>query len=243
MSMKIRSMLTLILAGLLTLGLACEQPQDDGDDEAEAVEAEGEEAEGEEAEGEEGAAKTPDEEANEEVATATVGEPAPEFELTDEAGKTHKLSDYRGKTVVLEWFNPGCPYVVRHHEEEKTSAKTIEAVDSDDLVWLAVDSTNVDEYEDSGDWKKKWNIDFPILQDRSGEVGKLYEAKTTPHMFVIDPDGVLQFQGGIDDDPRGQKKVDERQNYVLQALQALQNAEDVENTEPKPYGCSVKYDS
>ncbi len=248
--MKTRNMLVLALAALLTMSVGCEKQQEEGADEAEAVEAQGAEDEGaqdeaaeaEGEEGEEGAAQAVDEEAAEEPTTAAVGEPAPDFELVDEAGESHKLSDYEGKTVVLEWFNPGCPYVVRHHEEDKTMSTAHEAV-GEDVVWLAVDSTRADEKKDSKDYKEKWAIEYPVLQDADGEVGKLYTAKTTPHMYVIDKEGTLRYSGAIDDDPRGKKEIDERTNHLLEAVNAVQEDGEVEQKETKPYGCSVKYGS
>ncbi|MFP4599715.1 MAG: redoxin domain-containing protein [Persicimonas sp.] len=247
--MKPRNLLVLALAALLTMTIGCEKPAEEGD-QAEAVEAEGgqdeaAEAEGEEESEEEGAAQAADEKSadeEKEPAKATVGEPAPDFELVDEAGESHKLSDYEGKTVVLEWFNPGCPYVVRHHEEDKTMSSSREAV-GEDVVWLAVDSTRADEKKDSKEYKEKWEIDYPVLQDADGEVGKLYTAKTTPHMYVIDKDGTLRYSGAIDDDPRGKKEIDERTNHLTEAVNAVQEDEEVAQKETKPYGCSVKYDS
>ncbi|QDG51743.1 thioredoxin family protein [Persicimonas caeni] len=252
--MKTKTILSLILTGVLALGVACEKKEEAATgDQAEAVEAEGEAKEGEEAaekaeEADEGAAAKEGEEADkaegEETATATVGEPAPDFELKDASGKTHKLSDYKGKIVVLEWTNPGCPYVVRHKEEEKTMTKTHEAVGgAEEVVWLAVDTTNTVTAESAKKSKEEWGFDMPVLLDADGKVGKMYDAKTTPHMYVVDKEGVLRYRGAIDDDPRGKKKVEERTNYVTQAVQALKEGKDVPKSETKPYGCSVKYGS
>jgi peroxiredoxin len=169
--------------------------------------------------------------------TATVGKPAPDFTLTDATGKKHTLSDYEGKMVVLEWTNPECPYVQRHYKAN-TMSKTHEAI-GEDVVWLAIDSSNFVKPEDSKAWRKKHGFDHPILQNPSGDVGKMYEAKTTPHMYVIDKEGVLRYQGAIDDSPMGKKESPT--NYVKQAVQAIKNGEEVPNKSTKPYGCSVKY--
>ncbi len=189
----------------------------------------------------EGAAK-PAEKADEKATpTATVGEPAPDFELKDEEGKAYKLSDLKGKIVVLEWTNPDCPVVQRHYE-----ASTMQNVMSeigDDIVWLAVDSSNFVTPDSTKKWKQANEMDWPVLQDPEGEVGKTYGAKTTPHMYVVDAEGVLRYNGAIDDDPHGKKKAEERTNHVVEAVTALAAGKDVPKPTTKPYGCSVKYDS
>ena len=227
---------------------ACDKKEDAAAEEpaaeetAEETATEGEEtAEAAEKNADKGAAK-PVKEADKEGATlAKIGEPAPDFELTDEAGETHKLSDYKGKTVVLEWTNPECPVVQRHYEA-KTMQDSIEKVD-DDVVWLAVDSSNFVKPEDSKKWKSEHKVDWPQLQDPSGKVGKQYGAKTTPHMYVVDAEGVLRYAGAIDDDPHGKKDPAERTNFVVEAVTALSAGKDVPKPQTKPYGCSVKYDS
>ena len=182
--------------------------------------------------------KADDSKKGESPKTATVGKPAPDFTLTDATGKEHTLSDYKGKMVVLEWTNPECPYVQRHYKAN-TMSKTHEAI-GEDVVWLAVDSSNFVKPKDSKAWREKHGFDHPVLQNPSGDVGKMYEAKTTPHMYVIDKEGVLRYQGAIDDSPMGKK--DSPTNYVKQAAQAIKNGEDVPNKTTKPYGCSVKYE-
>lgn len=171
-----------------------------------------------------------------------VGQLAPDFTLVDETGKSHTLSDYRGKTVVLEWFNIPCPYVNRHYKAD-TFGRTISEAGIKDLVWLAIDTTHDNLPENSIEWKKtaypERSADYPILQDPDGTIGRLYEAKTTPHMFVIDAEGIVRYMGGIDDDPRGQSESPT--NYVLNALKSIQAGEEVAVTTAKPYGCTVKY--
>ncbi|MCA9281607.1 MAG: thioredoxin family protein [Phycisphaeraceae bacterium] len=176
---------------------------------------------------------------------AAIGEKAPDFTLQDASGKTHKLSDYTaaGKTVVLEWFNPKCPFVVRHHETKTTFNDLYEKYNTKDVVFLAVNSSNRDSgvYGFDAEYAKKWGIEYPILIDESGEIGKMYGAKTTPHMFVIDSSGDLRYMGAIDNDQRGNMSGDEYVNYVGQALDQILAHESVSVSETKSYGCSVKY--
>jgi peroxiredoxin len=247
--MKTKTILSLILTGTLAFATACDK-QEAQADQAEAVETEKAEAnEGEETadkaeEAEQGAAAKADEaeKADEQTTAAVVGKPAPDFELTDESGESHKLSDYKGKIVVLEWTNPGCPYVVRHKGEEKTMTETHKAL-GEDVVWLAIDSTKTVTAESAKKAKDDWGFAQPVLLDPSGETGKAYGAKTTPHMYVIDKEGVLRYQGAIDDDARDKKAKEDRVNYVTQAVQAVQKGEEIAKKETKPYGCSVKYGS
>lgn len=243
--------LSLLLVGLMSIGVACEKDskQEKGDEQAEAVESESEAA-AKEGESKEGAAKSEakDEKAEEKKEKdpseemAKVGEPAPEFTLTDTTGKEHSLSDFEGKTVVLEWTNQTCPYVERHYKA-KTMAKTYEAVGTDDVVWLSIDSTHNRPAKELKTWKEEQGFGYPVLADKKGTVGKKYGAKTTPHMYVVGPKGTLQYAGAIDNDPRGEKKDGEVVNYVEQAVTAVKKGETPKKAETKPYGCSVKYDS
>ncbi|HEY0092787.1 MAG TPA: thioredoxin family protein [Archangium sp.] len=173
--------------------------------------------------------------------TAQVGKPAPAFTLKDEAGKEHSLSQYKGKVVVLEWTNPGCPFVQRHYTAD-TMQKTFSGLDAKKVVWLAVDSTASNTPEKSAAWKKTEGFAYPVLQDASGTVGKAYGAKTTPHMYVIDEQGVVRYAGAIDDDPRGNKK-EGTTNHVKTAVEALLGGKPVPASTTEPYGCSVKYKS
>jgi peroxiredoxin len=170
-----------------------------------------------------------------------VGRVAPTFELRDEAGKEHSLAAYRGKVVVLEWVNPDCPFVVRHYQE-RTMQTTLEAFDGKPVVWLAVDSSAHNTAKRSAAWKQDAGFSWPVLQDPDGAVGKAFAAKTTPHMYVIDPEGVLRYEGAIDDDPRGKKK-EGRVNHVRQAVEAVLEGKPVPSPTTKAYGCSVKYKS
>ncbi len=173
-----------------------------------------------------------------------IGSAAPDFSLPDVKGKEVKLSEFKGKFVVLEWTNPNCPFVQRHYSNglmpELQKAYTEKGV-----VWLTINSTNKDhrDYETGEDLEKKytkWGAAFTdMLLDPSGEVGRKYDARTTPHMFVIGKDGTLLYQGAIDDDPRGNK--DARDVFVKDALESAMKGKEVATTSTKPYGCSVKY--
>lgn len=243
---------TLVLTGLLLVSLgACksQKSSSEEDDKAQAVEADEEKAEKSDeekkAEKKEGAAaKKADEDKGEKEAPkkATVGKPAPDFTLVDTKGNEHSLADLEGNVVVLEWTSTECPYVVRHYDEG-TMPKTLEKLGGTEKVkWLSIDSSHFASAKASKKWKKKYEYDYPVLLDKEGKVGKMYEAKTTPHMYVIDKEGVLRYAGAIDDDPKGDKKRSERTNYVIDAVKALQDGEKVEKKTTKPYGCSVKYE-
>lgn len=176
---------------------------------------------------------------NAEALTAVVGQPAPGFQLTDQAGQTHRLADLRGKIVVLEWINPQCPYVRRHYQA-RTMTGLVSAFPADRVVWLAIDSSHFVQPEGSEAWRTEHGMTYPILQDASGAVGRAYGATTTPNMYVIDAQGVLRYQGAIDDDPRG--RVETPRNYVREAVQALLDGGPVPTPQTQPYGCSVKYE-
>ena len=175
------------------------------------------------------------------MAVSYEGPSAPDFTLTDTDGTSHTLSDYRGKTVVLEWFNPGCPVTRSYHTPERKMAAYFGELGGDDLVWLAINSgapgkqghglaANQQACED-------WQVSYPLLIDESGEVGRLYEAKTTPHMFVISPDGQIVYDGAIDDSRVG----DAGTNYVLAAVSAMRAGEAIAEPTSRPFGCSVKF--
>lgn len=174
--------------------------------------------------------------AEEKSETAQIGQTAPAFSLEDQAGNKIQLSDYAGKTVVLEWFNPNCPFVVRHYD-----AKTMTALADkhQDVVWLAIATGDSAKGGDSKKFAMQHGIPYPILKDTNGQVAKAYGAKTTPHMYIIDKTGKLVYMGGIDNDPDGSKS--EKTNYVDQALSELAAGSTVSTPQSKPYGCGVKY--
>src|SRR5690606_24421921 len=161
---------------------------------------------------------------------AAVNAPAPAFALRDLQGKEHSLEQYRGKIVVLEWFNPQCPYVQKHHRDNKTMANLWDKYQDKDVVWLAVATGKT--AADTGalaDAKNQWSVEYPILLDPEGQVARVYGAKTTPHMYVINKDGVLVYAGAIDND-RSAKRLGDV-NYVEQALEATLRGETVEHAE------------
>lgn len=173
------------------------------------------------------------------MAKAKVGQAAPAFTLSDHAGKQVSLADHAGKIVVLEWFNEGCPVVVRHYEAD-TMNKLCEKYKEQDVVWLAVNSTAGNKAESNKKAAESWKMKHQILSDADGKVGKMYGAKTTPHMFIINKDGTLAYAGAIDDDPNG-RMGEKATNYVAKALDELIAGESVSTAETKAYGCSVKY--
>lgn len=172
-----------------------------------------------------------------------VGKPVPDFNLTDIHGKMHKLSDYKGKVVVLEWTNPNCPFVERLYREIMPAIQ--KAFVEKGIVWLAVNSTSPKhkDFETAEALAKKyaeWKASFiTMLLDPDGKIGKMFDARTTPHMYVIDKEGKLVYAGAIDDDPRGNKS--EKTNYVRAALQSHLDEKPITVTTTQPYGCTVKY--
>jgi peroxiredoxin len=173
-----------------------------------------------------------------------IGSPAPDFALGGVDGKTHTLSEYKGKIVVLEWTNPGCPVVQRHYRDGLMPAVQKECT-AKGIVWLAINSTTPKHpnYQEAGTLKKTyedWKAAFTaLLMDPEGKTGKAFDAKTTPHLFVIDQQGRLAYNGAIDDDSRGENP--NRTNYVKLAVDALLKGEPVATTTTRSYGCSVKY--
>ena len=172
-------------------------------------------------------------------ASAPARKPAPDFTLTDQKGDTVKLSDFKGKVVVLEWTNPGCPFVQRHYKAG-TMAGLAKSYAEKGVVWLAISSTYNINREDDAAWAEKQQIAYPVLGDHDGKVARAYGAKTTPHMFVIDASGNIAYQGAIDNDASGEKK-EGVVNYVAQALDAVLAGAPVAIPETRSYGCSVKY--
>jgi peroxiredoxin len=165
---------------------------------------------------------------------------APAFTLSTFDGKEVNLTDYRGKIVVLEWFNFECPFVMYHYGKPQTMTKLSNKYKDKNVVWLAINSTNHTTPEANNEFVRKQKLPYPILDDRSGRVGRAYGAKTTPHMYIISPRGSIVYEGAIDNAPNGKAKGD-LINYVDNALAELTTGKRVSTTESKPYGCSVKY--
>jgi peroxiredoxin len=178
-----------------------------------------------------------------------VGKPAPDFTLQDYDGKTFHLADLRGKTVVLEWFNPDCPFVKASHTKGSLKGLAKRWTDKG-VVWLAVDSSGPGKQGHAPDrvaaGKKTFEMEHPILADETGKVGKLYGATNTPHLYVIDPQGALVYRGAIDNSPDGEGESPtggKLINYVDAALQSVAAGKPVEVKETRAYGCGVKYGS
>ena len=181
------------------------------------------------------------------VADAVPGKSAPEFTATDSNGRTHKLADYKGKTVVLEWTNDGCPYVRKHYGSGNMQALQKEAADNG-VVWLSVISSAKGEqgYVDGAGANKlttdRKAVPAAVLLDPAGTIGHAYGAKTTPHMYVIDKQGLLVYNGAIDDKPTSNvADIKGARNYVREALTAVANGKPAAVATIRAYGCSVKY--
>lgn len=175
------------------------------------------------------------------------GSAAPDFKLTDTNGKEHSLSDFKGKFVVLEWTNFGCPFVRKHYDSGNMQALQ-EKYTGKDVVWLMIGSSA--EGKQGNFPPEKWNEmveekgakPTAVLLDPEGTVGKLYGAMTTPDMFIIDPEGTLVYRGAIDSIASADKSdIQKATNYVSTSLDAAMDGKPVEPASTKPYGCSVKY--
>jgi peroxiredoxin len=171
---------------------------------------------------------------------ADSGRKATEFTLKSFDGKAVGLSDYKGKIVVLEWFNFECPFSKYHYETKKTMAELAKKYKGKNVVWLAINSTSHTTPKANRDFTAKYRPPFPILDDRSGKVGRAYRARTTPHMYIIDTGSNIVYDGAIDDSPMGQKK-EGVVNYVDKALAELTAGKAVSIPRTMPYGCTVKY--
>ncbi len=178
---------------------------------------------------------------------ANVGQPAPEFELLDATGKTVKLSDFKGKFVVLEWTNPSCPFVVKHYGSQNMQSLQKEAAGKE-VVWLSISSTapSHSEYLQPAALAQRYKAwggaPTAMLMDDSGKVGKAYAARTTPHMYIVDPKGTLVYAGGIDDKRSANPEdVKTAKNFVRVALGESMAGKPVSTPTAAPYGCSIKY--
>ena len=178
---------------------------------------------------------------------AKVGDPAPNFTATDSNGQTHTLSEYRGKFVVLEWTNRGCPYTQKHYKSGNMQSLQKEWT-AKGVIWLTVVSSApgkqgyVTGPEENAYLKQVNAAPTAVLLDPTGALGHLYDAKTTPHMFVINPQGTLIYDGAIDDRPTTDlADVKGANNYVTAALDEATAGKPVAVPTSRPYGCSVKY--
>jgi peroxiredoxin len=175
------------------------------------------------------------------------GQPAPDFALTDTAGKTVKLADLKGKYVVLEWVNPECPYVQKHYNSANMPGLQKE-FGARQVTWLAINSTREGHSEfkspqQMDSWmKQKGAAPAATLLDKDSKVGRAYGAVTTPHMYIIDPKGTLVYAGAIDDKRSTRvEDVKTAKNYVRTALGETMAGKPVSTASTSPYGCTVKY--
>ncbi|MEO6053939.1 MAG: thioredoxin family protein [Chthoniobacterales bacterium] len=180
-------------------------------------------------------------------AAPEIGKAAPDFTAVDSNGKTHKLSDYKGKFVVLEWLNLGCPFVRKHYESHNMQNLQKQYTDKG-VVWLSIVSSapgkqgNLTPEETNKRKQQEGSNATVILLDEKGIVGRLYDAKTTPDMFVINPAGVLLYSGAIDDKKSTDvADIPTSKNYVKAALDEALAGKPVSQAQTASYGCSVKY--
>jgi peroxiredoxin len=180
-------------------------------------------------------------------AALRVGEPAPGFEGVDTGGNVHRLADYRGKTVVLEWTNHDCPYVRKHYGAGNMQAQQREAA-AQGVVWLSIISSAPGKQghvspEEAGELtRKRKAAPLAVILDSEGRIGRAYHARTTPHMFIIDASGVLVYMGGMDSiSTASPDDIPQATQYVRVALQELAAGKPVSTPVTRPYGCSVKY--
>lgn len=177
---------------------------------------------------------------------ASVGQPAPDFTLSDTAGKAVKLSQYKGKPVVLEWNNPGCPFVRKHYNGNMQALQKEFAAKG--VVWLAINSTR----DDSADHMSlaqlaRWMADkqaspTATLMDEAGTVGQAYAARVTPHMYIVNAQGLLVYAGAIDNVPSARvADIEKATNYVRQGLGELLAGKPLTTATSQAYGCSIKY--
>ncbi len=164
---------------------------------------------------------------------------APNFTLTSYDSRKINLSDYKGKIIVLEWMNYDCPFC-KHNYETAAMPQLAKKYEAKGIIWLAINSTHYATAEKNKEFAEKYKIDYPILSDKDGKVGRAYHAKTTPHMFIIDANNTIVYQGAIDDSPLGNEKPVPT-NYVDKALTELLKGKPITIKETTSYGCSVKY--
>jgi hypothetical protein len=181
-------------------------------------------------------------------AMAEVGKPAPAFSVVDASGKVRTLEEFKGKTVVLEWHNPECPFVKKHYNGSTNMQQQQAAAGKDEVVWLAINSGaagkqgHMDGKAATAKLAEVKASPAAYLLDADGKAGQAYGAKTTPHMYVIDGAGVLRYAGAIDSNPSADAAdIPGSTQYVTAALADLKAGKPVGMSVTKPYGCSVKY--
>lgn len=182
------------------------------------------------------------------AAAPKVGEPAPPFELTDTAGNTHSLSDFKDRKVVLEWTNHDCPFVQKHYSSGNMQEQQRLATGEHDAVWLTIISSKPGAQghvspERADELTRTRNAaPTAVLIDESGDVGRAYAAQVTPHMYIIDESGTLVYMGGIDSNPSADPAdIPSSTQYVVTALEDMQAGHTVADPVTRPYGCTIKY--
>ena len=185
--------------------------------------------------------KTIQDKSEQQILAADSDRKAPDFTLSTFDGKPVKLSDYRGKTVVLEWMNFECPFSIYHYQTKPTMVELAKKYKDQNVVWLTINSTNHTTPQANLNFSRQYKIEFPILDDRSGKTGKEYGAVTTPHMYIVNARGNIVYEGAIDNAPVGKVEGDEYVNYVDKALSEIIGGKAVSIPKTKPYGCTVKY--
>ena len=182
------------------------------------------------------------------LAAPEIGGPAPEFELTDTAGNRHSLSDFAGRKVILEWTNHECPFVVKHYGSGNMQDQQRAATKDHDAIWLTIISSKPGAQghvspERADELTANRNAaPTAVLMDESGDVGRMFGAQVTPHMYIIDEDGMLVYKGGIDSNPSADPAdIPEATQYVMAALTDLAAGRAVAEPVTRPYGCTIKY--
>ncbi|MEE4295571.1 MAG: thioredoxin family protein [Wenzhouxiangella sp.] len=186
--------------------------------------------------------------ANPLLAVPEIGQPAPDFSVIDTKGQTHSLSDFAGQLVILEWTNHDCPFVVKHYSAGNMQDQQRLARDEHNAIWLTVISSRAGEQghvtPEQADELTASRDAFPtaVLLDESGDMGRAYDARVTPHMYIIDGDGILSYMGGIDSNPsRHSEDIPDATQYVVKALDDLAAGREVAHAVTRPYGCTIKY--
>lgn len=182
------------------------------------------------------------------AAAPQIGQPAPDFEVIDTAGQTHTLADYAGRLLILEWTNHDCPFVRKHYGAGNMQDQQRLAREEHDAVWLTVISSkpgtqgHVSAAEADDLTASRSALPNAVLLDESGDMGRAYDARVTPHMYIIDAEGTLRYMGGIDSNPSANPDdIPDSTQYVVVALEQMAAGEEVTQTTTRPYGCTVKY--
>lgn len=181
------------------------------------------------------------------LSAVKVGDKAPGFTLVDSNGQSHNLSDFAGKTVVLEWFNPKCPFVVKHYDSANMQSLQKKWTEQG-VVWLTINSTNkshqdyISPEQTNAYAAEKKAAATAFLMDTAGDVGRAYEARTTPHMYIITGEGIVVYNGAIDSiRSANAADIPKADNYLDLALSQLSQGQEIASATTRPYGCSIKF--